>query len=68
MEFLKRHYEKLLLAGLLLLFIGSMGWLLVTMKRTGTLTIEQLKLPSREADFVAVDPNNEVFRFRERMF
>ena len=68
MEFLKRNYEKLLLAGLLLLFIGSMAWLLVTMQRTGTLTIEQLKLPTREADFEEVNPNSEVFRFRERMF
>ncbi len=68
MEFLKRNYEKLLLAGLLLLFIGSMAWLLVTMQRTGTLTIEQLKLPTREADFEEVDPNSEVFLFRKRMF
>ena len=51
MEFIKRHYEKLLLAGLLIMFIGSMVYLAGIMRDTGSISKEDLKIPTRPADF-----------------
>ena len=61
MEFLKRHYEKLVLAVLLLLFIGSMVYLLQIVQETAKINREGLTLPTRDPDFTPVSPTAEQF-------
>ncbi len=51
MEFIKRHYEKLLLAGLLVIFIGFMVYLAGIMKTAGSVTQDDLKLRKYRPDF-----------------
>ena len=51
MEFIKRHYEQLLLAGLLIMFIGSMVYLAGIMQDTGRISEQDLRIPTRAADF-----------------
>lgn len=51
MEFLKRHYEKLILLLLLLAFIGTMMYVLEIIKQTKEVTEESLQLPTRSADY-----------------
>lgn len=51
MEFLKRHYEKLILAVLLLSFIASMAYLVKIVQETSQITLKKLQLPTREPDF-----------------
>lgn len=63
MEFLKKHYEKLVLAVLLLLFIGSMIYLLQMVQDTARINREGLTLPTREPDFVPLKATDERFDF-----
>ena len=51
MEFIKRHYEKLLLAGFLVIFISSMVYLAGIMKTAGSVTQDDLKLKKYNPDF-----------------
>lgn len=69
MEFLKRHYEKLILAVLLLLFICSMAYLVMIVQDTSTITLKKLQLPTREPDFhlQAVKPDDPSFD-RKKLF
>ncbi len=63
MEFLKRHYEKLILLLLLLAFIGTMMYVLEIIKQTKEVTEESLQLPTRSADYKpkkADDPEFDV--------
>ncbi|MBO5689060.1 MAG: hypothetical protein J6S73_03945 [Lentisphaeria bacterium] len=50
MDFIKRHYEKLLLAGLLVMFIGSMVYLVMIMKDTGAVSADKLKIREKAPD------------------
>lgn len=68
MEFIKRHYEKLLLASLLLLFIGAMLYLLWSLQEIGQLSQEDLKLPTRAADVVPVKADDEIFNIDKKLF
>lgn len=61
MEFLKRHYEKLILAVLLLVFIFSMLYLLYIIKSTSDITAKDLELPTREADFKVIAADDPSF-------
>lgn len=68
MEFIKRHYEKLLLAALLLMFIGSMVYLAGIMRETGSIRLENLKIPTRAADFQMPDVKDPQFDSSKNLF
>ena len=68
MEFIKRHYEKLLLAGLLLLFIGSMVYLVEIMRETGSISQDDLKIPTRPADFKRGDEKAPEFDLAKQLY
>ena len=61
MDILKKHYEKLILLLLLLIFIGLMFHVLSIVKQTGEIQDHHLRIPTREPDHVTQDPNNETF-------
>lgn len=65
MDFLKRHYEKLILLVLLLAFIGSMMYVLQIIKSTGEVTEKDLAIPTREADYKAKDVKDEAFQISQ---
>ena len=62
LEFLKRHYEKLLLLVLLLTFIFSMVYVLRIIDQTREITEESLQIPSRPADYEVHDPKLPEFQ------
>lgn len=68
MEFIKRHYEKLMLAGLLVLFIGSMIYLVQIMRETGSISQEALRIPTRPADFQRCDEKAPEFNIARQLF
>lgn len=68
MEFIKRHYEKLMLAGLLVLFIGSMIYLVQIMRETGSISQEALKIPTRAPDFKRCDEKAPEFDVGKQLF
>ncbi len=68
MNFLKRHYEKLVLAGFLLLFVVSMSYLSVIMRSTGTIRKEELRIPTRQPDFVRCDKKSPEFDLTAQLF
>ncbi len=51
MDFLKKHYEKLLLALLLVVFMALMFYLMGIIQETAKISREGLKLPTRDPDF-----------------
>ncbi len=57
MDFLKKHYEKMILAGLLLLFIGSMLYLLNAIKESHT----RLNIREKRADYSCADEKSPGF-------
>ncbi len=61
MEFLKRHYEKLILLFLLVAFIISMIHVLRIIQQTREVTEASLQIPTREADYEPQDPGSESF-------
>ncbi len=68
MEFIKRHYEKLVLAGLLVMFIGSMIYLVEIMKDTGAIRGEDLRLPTRAADFKSSEFGSPEYDLQKNLF
>ena len=61
MEFLKKHYEKLILLVLLLAFIVSMIYVVIIIDQTREIKDSDLNLPSREADYKPVNPEESQF-------
>lgn len=61
MDILKKHYEKLILLLLLLIFIGLMFHVLNIVKQTGEIQEHHLQIPTREPDYKTQDPNNPAF-------
>ncbi|MHB9138697.1 MAG: hypothetical protein ACYC4Q_04750 [Victivallaceae bacterium] len=61
MQFLKRHYEKIILAALLLLFIASLVYLIQIINSTNAVTRAELNIPTRAPDYVETDFNGEAF-------
>ena len=51
MDFLKKHYEKLVLAFFLLVFVFLLIYLIELSKSTHTITREDLKIPTREPNY-----------------
>ncbi len=61
MQFLKKHYEKIILAVLLLLFIVSLVYLIQIINSTNAVTRAQLNIPTRAPDYVETDFKSEDF-------
>ena len=61
MEFLKRHYEKLILLGLGLAFIATMFHVLSIINRTKEVKDSDLQIPTFTADYQPKDPKNPEF-------
>lgn len=61
MQFLKRHYEKMILAVLLLLFIASLVYLIQIMESTNDVTKADLNIPTRAPDYEETDFAKEAF-------
>lgn len=62
MQFLKKHYEKMILALLLLLFIFSMIYLINIIASAAELKAESFKIKSRQADWESVDFAKDEFK------
>ena len=61
MDFLKRHYEKVILLGLFVFFIGLMYLVQTVINSTREVTPEQLALPKRVADYNLVKQDDPGF-------
>lgn len=61
MEFLKRHYEKVILLGLFVLFIALMVMVQGIISRTKEISDADLNLPKREANHVMADAKDKKF-------
>ncbi len=55
MDFFKKHYEKLILALFLLVFVFLLLYLIDLSKSTNTITREDLKIPTREPNYRKTD-------------
>jgi len=64
-EFLKRHYEKLILLGLALTFIATMFHVLSIINRTREVKDSHLRIPHFTADYQQRDPADPAFRINE---
>ena len=61
MDFLKRHYEKVILVGLFLLFIGLMLLVQSIIGKTRSVSDSDLKLPTPKADHEVANPADRKF-------
>ena len=61
MQFLKRHYEKIILSALLLLFIASLIYLIQIINSTNDVTKADLNIPTRAPDYEETDFSKEAF-------
>ncbi|MCI5778490.1 MAG: hypothetical protein MR051_01500 [Lentisphaeria bacterium] len=61
MDFLKRHYEKVILLGLFVLFIALMFMVQGIIGRTQEISEKDLQLPKREADHEMVNDKDKMF-------
>jgi len=60
-EFIKRHYEKLILLVLSLIFIATMAHVLGVISRTREVKDSDLKIPTRQADYQVQDGKSDAF-------
>jgi len=67
-EFFKKHYEKIVLAGLLLLLIGSMLYLASIIKGPSNVTRDDLKIPKMTADYKACDEKDPDFDLAKNLY
>ena len=67
MEFLKRHYEKLILLVLLLGFIVSMIYVFRIISATSEIKESDLDIPTREADYQPADPADPQFNVKVQL-
>jgi len=65
LDFIKRHYEKLILLLLLVIFIGSMFHVLNIVKETGEVEEGHLQIPTRDPDYQMHAPDNVIFNIPE---
>lgn len=61
MEFLNKHYEKLILLAVLLVFVLGMVFLLNTLNSTQEVKDTDLRIPTRGADYETADPKSDDF-------
>ncbi|MCQ2378181.1 MAG: hypothetical protein MJ016_03090 [Victivallaceae bacterium] len=62
MEVIKRHYEKLILLGVLLLFILAMIFVLSTINQSKEISDADLKIPAMHGDYEKADANSDRFK------
>lgn len=62
MQFLQKHYEKLILALLLLVFIFSMIYLINIIASAAQLKAESFKIKQRQADWESIDFSKDEFK------
>ncbi len=62
MQFLKRHYEKMILAALLLLFIFALVYLIQIIDSTNDVTKADLNIPTRTPDYEETDFSQGSFK------
>lgn len=67
MDFIKKHYEKLILLLLLVIFIASMFHLLNIVKQTGEIQDHHLQIPTRDPDYKIHSPDDPVFDVVEQL-
>lgn len=67
MDFIKKHYEKLILLLLLMIFIASMFHVLNIVKQTGEVKEHHLQIPTRNPDYVIHAPDDPIFDVSELM-
>ncbi len=58
MEFLKKHYEKIILAAFLLVFIVSLILLILSLSKSMDIKEEDLKFPVKAPDYKKVSPED----------
>ena len=61
MDFIKRHYEKIILLGLFLVFIGLMLLVQSVINSTREVNENDLRLPKRMPDYENIDPESPEF-------
>jgi hypothetical protein len=61
LEFLKRHYEKMILAVLLMAFIFSLIYLIKIITSTNVVRKEDLKIPTRAPDYQIVNFDSSLY-------
>ena len=61
MDFIKRHYEKVILLGLFAVFIGLMFLVQSVISSTKEVNENDLRLPKRTPDYVNIDPESPEF-------
>lgn len=62
MDFLKKHYEKLILALFLLIFVFLLFYLIGLSKSTNTITKKDLKIPTREPNYKRNDFSHKKYQ------
>lgn len=67
MDFFKRHYEKIILVCLLVLFIFSMLYLLDAVDSSREITDADMRIPTKRPDYVVADPKSPEFKESEFM-
>ncbi len=67
MDFIKKHYEKLILLLLLVIFIASMFHVLNIIKQTGEITDDHLQIPTRDPDYKIHAVDDPIFNVTEQM-
>ena len=65
MDFIKKHYEKLILLLLLVIFIASMFHVLNIVKQTGEIQEHHLQIPTRDPDYKIHSPDDPIFDVTE---
>ena len=65
MDFIKKHYEKLILLLLLVIFIASMFHVLNIVKQTGEVQEHHLQIPTRDPDYKIHSPDDPIFDVAE---
>ena len=66
MDFIKRHYEKVILLGLFLIFIGLMFLVQSVISSTQEVKESDLRLPPRQPDYVNEDEKDPKFNTETR--
>ena len=62
MDFLNKHYEKLILLGMLLFFIFAMINVLSIASQTGEVKDSDLRIPTRQADYKPHNPADSQYQ------
>lgn len=67
MSFLKNHYEKIILTILLIVFVGSLVYLIAQILSSKTITPGMLELPKKNPDYKRIDFENKVYNVLKNM-